>query len=65
MHRAYQWYGGKGIKICERWQSYSNFKEDMGESYKTGLTLDRLDSSKDYSKENCQWLTKSENSAKR
>lgn len=63
-HRAYKWYGGKGIIVCERWHSIENFVIDMEAGYTTGLTLDRLDNSKPYSKGNCQWLTKSENSKK-
>jgi len=58
----YQWYGAKGIKLCARWQDFTNFYADMAPSYKEDLTIDRLDNSKDYSLENCQWVTKSENS---
>lgn len=63
--RSYKWYGGKGIGVCERWHDFSNFQLDMQGEYKPGLTLDRIDSSKDYSPENCRWLTKSENSRRR
>jgi hypothetical protein len=63
-HRAYKWYGGKGIVVCERWHSIENFVIDMEACYSPGLTLDRKDSSLPYSKENCQWLTKSANSKK-
>jgi hypothetical protein len=61
--RQYPWYGGKGIKVCERWHTFENFVSDMP-NYEVGLTLDRIDPSKDYCKENCQWLTKSANSSK-
>jgi hypothetical protein len=61
-HRAYPWYGGKGIKVCERWHNAQNFIEDMLEGYEPGLTLDRKRSAEDYSKDNCRWKTKSENS---
>ncbi len=60
-HRAYQWYGGKGIKVCERWQIFDNFAIDMAAAYRPGLTIDRLDTAADYSKENCQWVTKPDN----
>jgi hypothetical protein len=62
MHRAYPWYGGKGVGVCDRWQEFKNFYEDMNEGYFKGLTLDRKNPLKDYSKENCAWATKSENS---
>jgi hypothetical protein len=62
---AYPWYGGKGIKVATEWHDFMKFKEDMFEEYKKHVeshgekqtTLDRLDSAKDYSKENCRWAT--------
>ena len=57
-HQAYKNYGARGITVCERWQEkFENFWEDMGEKYRTGLTLERLDNSLGYSKENCDWRT--------
>lgn len=56
---AYNRYGGAGITVCTSWLDYSNFLKDMGERPK-GKTLDRIDGTKGYYKENCRWATVSE-----
>lgn len=53
----YKNYGGRGIKVCDEWDSFDNFYNDMVSSYKKGLVLDRIDNAKGYSKENCRWTT--------
>lgn len=63
-HAKYPQYGGKGIKICERWEKFSNFLEDMGER-PLGKTLDRLDGNGNYEPSNCRWATPTEQNANR
>ena len=53
---SWKHYGGKGIKVCERWHVFANFLADMGERPK-GMTIHRLDSNRDYEPGNCEWRT--------
>ena len=56
-HKAYNNYGGRGIKVCSEWlNSFSAFYADMG-TCPAGLSLDRIDNNKGYYKENCKWST--------
>lgn len=66
-HRAWKWYGGRGIKVCDRWlgtQGFINFLSDMGERPK-GMTIDRKNVNGDYEPDNCKWATWSEQSSNR
>ena len=58
----YDWYGGKGIKVCTEWdQEYIKFKEwALKNGWKPGLEIDRLDNDKNYEPDNCKWSTRKE-----
>ena len=58
-HKSYKAYGGAGVTICERWSSFKNFLDDMGERPE-GATLDRIIGTKGYEPGNCRWATPKE-----
>ena len=62
-HTKYAIYGGKGIKVCDAWQTFEGFWEDVKKLYVDGLTIDRPDSSTDYSPTTTRWITKRQNSS--
>jgi hypothetical protein len=64
---SYKYYGAKGITYTSRWNEFKNFLDDMLPSYpgyQRHMSIDRIDSAKDYSKENCQWMLLSEQNKK-
>jgi hypothetical protein len=60
----YKQYGGSGITLDPKWLDFENFVNDMG-SRPENKTLDRIDNSKGYFKENCRWSTKKEQQSNR
>lgn len=64
-HNRYKNYGGRGIKICEEWLDFKNFAKDMYDTYlayqkfyKTKkISIDRINTNGNYTKENCRWST--------
>lgn len=56
----WEYYGGRGITVCERWLTWENFLEDMFDEYEQGLSIERIDVNKGYSPDNCKWIPRNE-----
>lgn len=60
----FSYYGGRGINFPKKWEKFLGFLQDMGEA-KPGQTLERIDGGKNYSKKNCKWASRKDQSRNR
>lgn len=61
-HHKYPLYGGRGIRVCERWSVFANFLADMGPKPTSKHSIDRKDGNGHYEPSNCRWATSAEQS---
>lgn len=62
---SYKYYGARGIKVCKRWEKFSNFFKDMHKSFEDHIkkhgakntSIDRINPRRDYKPSNCRWAT--------
>ena len=62
-HKHFKYYGGRGIKVCQRWDDFSNFLADMGRPPTKKHSIDRINNDGDYTPDNCRWATNAQQQA--
>lgn len=61
----YKYYGARGIRVCAEWHDFEKFSAwAYSNGYMDGLSIDRIDSSKNYQPGNCQWISTADNTQK-
>jgi len=56
--KSYKDYGARGIKVCKKWRNAAGFFDDMKDSWRPGLTIERVNNDLGYNKDNCIWVPK-------